>query len=85
MGADSDATGHAPVIATWTLRARVLIDATGRATHLARWVGARRIVFDRLVGVATLFGEIDTSREGYILVETTPDGWWYSAPVLGTR
>ena len=67
------------------LRARVLIDATGRATHLARWVGAQRIVFDRLVGVATLFGDIDTSREGYILVETTPDGWWYSAPVARDR
>jgi flavin-dependent dehydrogenase len=67
------------------LRARVLIDATGRAAHLARWVGAQRIVFDRLVGVATLFGDIDTSREGYILVETTPDGWWYSAPVPQDR
>jgi 2-polyprenyl-6-methoxyphenol hydroxylase-like FAD-dependent oxidoreductase len=40
-----------------------------------------RFVFDRLVGITTLFGTVDTSREGYILVETTPDGWWYSAPV----
>ena len=63
------------------LRARVLIDASGRGARLAHWVGARRIIFDRLVGVAMLYGGIDTSREGYILVETTPDGWWYSASV----
>ena len=63
------------------IRARVVLDATGRPAQLARWVGARPIVFDRLVGVATLFRDVDVSQEGYILVEATPDGWWYSAPV----
>jgi len=68
-----------------SLRARVLIDATGRSAQLARRVGAQRIVFDRLVGIATLFDAVDTSHEGYVLVETTPDGWWYSAPVPRDR
>ena len=67
------------------LRVRVLIDATGRAAHLARCVGAQRFVLDGLVGIATLFSDLDVSREGYILVETTPDGWWYSAPIPPDR
>lgn len=65
--------------------ARVVVDATGRCARLAQQLCAQRFVFDRLVGVATLFGDIDTSREGYILVETTHDGWWYSAPVPRDR
>jgi len=67
------------------LQARVLIDATGRGANLARWVGAQRIIFDRLVGVGTVFRDIDVSREGYILVESTADGWWYSAPIPQNR
>jgi flavin-dependent dehydrogenase len=65
--------------------ARVLIDATGRAAHLARWVGAQRAVLDRLVGLATLFADVDTSREGFVLVETSHEGWWYSAPIPPER
>ena len=61
--------------------ARVLVDATGRGAHVARQLGAERIVFDRLVGVAALVGQADVTAEGYVLVEATPDGWWYSAPV----
>jgi flavin-dependent dehydrogenase len=67
------------------LRARVLIDATGRSAHVGRRLGAERHLFDRLVGVATLFADVDTSRQGYVLVETARDGWWYSAPLPGGR
>lgn len=67
------------------MRARVLIDATGRSAHVARLVGARRIMFDRLVAVAVMFGAIEMSREGFVLVETAPEGWWYSAPVPRDR
>jgi flavin-dependent dehydrogenase len=67
------------------VHARVLIDASGRGANLARRLGARRASFDRLVGVATLLGEVDASREGYILVESTPEGWWYTAPVPRDR
>jgi len=67
------------------LRARCVIDATGRSAHLAPWVSARRFVFDRLIAVTTLFRGINVSKEGFILVETSPDGWWYSAPLSEDR
>jgi flavin-dependent dehydrogenase len=67
------------------LRARLLIDATGRAARLARRLGGERILLDRLVGVGTMFRDVDTSREGYILVESSCDGWWYTAPVPPDR
>jgi len=65
------------------LRARVIIDATGRAASIAAQIGAGRVVFDRLVGVASLFAGIDVALERYVMVETTPEGWWYSAPIPG--
>lgn len=63
------------------LRARVLVDATGRGARLAPWLGARRLPLDHLVSVSVLFEGLDTEREGYVMVEATSDGWWYSAPV----
>jgi flavin-dependent dehydrogenase len=63
------------------LRARVLIDATGRRAQLARALGAQRLLFDRLVGVAVRWSGIAATEQGHLLVETTPDGWWYSAPL----
>jgi flavin-dependent dehydrogenase len=65
------------------LLARVIIDATGRAASVAAQIGAGRVVFDRLVSVASMFAGIDVAREGYVMVETTPEGWWYSAPIPG--
>src|SRR5258708_767718 len=65
------------------LRARVIIDATGRAASVAAQIGAGRVVFDRLVGVASMFTGVDVAHERYVMVETTPDGWWYSAPIPG--
>ncbi len=63
------------------LRARVVIDATGRAARLATGLAAQRLLLDRLVGVAMQFDCVDTAREGYVQVETSGDGWWYTAPV----
>ena len=63
------------------LRSRVVIDATGRAARLARRLGAKRFLLDHLVGIGTRFEDVDLSREGYVLVETGRDGWWYSAPI----
>jgi flavin-dependent dehydrogenase len=65
------------------LRARVVIDATGRAASVAALTGAGRVVVDRLVGVASMFAGIDVALERYVMVETTPEGWWYSAPIPG--
>lgn len=67
------------------LRASVVVDATGRAARLAPWVGARRHLVDHLVGIAMQLDGIDTAREGYVMVEASADGWWYTAPVPGDR
>ena len=48
----------------------------------ASWAAA---VFDRLVGVAALLDGVDADEEGFVLVEATPDGWWYSAPTTAGR
>jgi flavin-dependent dehydrogenase len=63
------------------LCARVLIDATGRRAQIARSQGAKRLLFDRLVGVAVRFIGVDTAQAGFLLVETSPEGWWYSSPL----
>jgi flavin-dependent dehydrogenase len=67
------------------VRARVLVDATGRAARIGRQLDGRPAVFDRLVGVAALLDGVDAGEEGFVLVETTPDGWWYSAPTTAGR
>ena len=67
------------------VRAGVLVDATGRAARIGRQLGGRPAVFDRLVGVAALLDGVDAGEEGFVLVETTPDGWWYSAPTTTGR
>ena len=64
-----------------SLRARVVIDATGRPARLATGLAAQRLLLDRLVGVAMQFDRVDTAREGYVQVETSGDGWWYTAPI----
>jgi flavin-dependent dehydrogenase len=63
------------------LDAGVLIDATGRTARIGRALGGRRLLLDRLVGVATEWVGVDVAQRGHLLVETSPDGWWYSAPL----
>lgn len=65
------------------LRARVLVDATGRRAVLGRALGARRLAFDRLVAVAAHWTGVDVTGEQYLLVESTAEGWWYTAPLPG--
>lgn len=67
------------------LRARLMIEASGRAARLAPWLGARRLLLDNLVAVAAQLTRTDTAREGHVTVETTADGWWYTAPVPDGR
>ena len=66
-----------------TMSARILVDATGRSARLASRLGAWRLPLDQLVAAAVRFDGVDVERETYVLVETTPDGWWYSAPIPG--
>ncbi len=63
-----------------TLAARFLIDASGRAASVARANGAALENVDRLVGVLgyVRFDADCREDEGVTLVESVPDGWWYS-------
>ena len=58
-------------------RADVVIDASGRRSYLARRLGAHPAHYDRLVGVTAFCQAGDCKRA--LLVESGPDGWWYSA------
>ncbi|GAB3439072.1 tryptophan 7-halogenase [Actinophytocola sediminis] len=78
--ADHDGTRWRVTTSTGEVACRVLIDATGRRAGVGRALGAERIAFDRLTALATTW-PADVRREGYLLVETAPDGWWYSAPL----
>jgi flavin-dependent dehydrogenase len=64
------------------IRAAWLIDATGRAAHVAHQLGARTVHDDRQVAFTALFapepGALE-DRDSLTLVESVPDGWWYTA------
>lgn len=63
------------------LHAKFVIDATGSRAGFARQQGARKALFDQLVGVYAYFA-LDRAaplRDSFTLVETSEDGWWYSA------
>ena len=61
--------------------ATVIVDATGRQARIARRLGALRVVADRLVGMVCHLELPDGPSEQTTLVETVPDGWWYTAPL----
>jgi 2-polyprenyl-6-methoxyphenol hydroxylase-like FAD-dependent oxidoreductase len=63
-----------------SVAARFVVDASGRASWFARRQGARRLMDDRQVAlVAFLKSPHRTLEDSTSLVETVPDGWWYSA------
>ena len=66
------------------MTARFLIDATGRGAVLARQNGVRFENLDRLVGSVMLFEQAADDGVG-LLIETFPDGWWYTAALPDGR
>ena len=58
-----------------------VIDATGRAAQLACAQGATRELFDQLVGVVVTLEAAAGRSSSMSLVESVPQGWWYSAPL----
>lgn len=74
-----------PGVAAASLEAPLFVDATGRRARLATAVGARRRLFDRLVGIAAVHAAHDAAAQGYVMVESIADGWWYSAPLPAQR
>jgi flavin-dependent dehydrogenase len=61
--------------------ARIIVDATGRQARIARRLQAERLVTDRLVGLVCHLDLPERPAEQTTLVETVPEGWWYTAPL----
>ncbi len=71
---------------TVELIARVVIDAGGRASPVARSLGARRKLADKLVcSWVSGKGRPIHRGAGFTYVEAAEDGWWYAAPLPGSR
>ena len=69
---------------TW--QARFLVHAAGRSSMFRQIYGDRQR-FDRLVGIARYFTHTNESpaSEPRLWLETTPLGWWYTAPLPDNR
>ncbi|MEM7536332.1 MAG: lysine-epsilon-oxidase maturase LodB [Chloroflexota bacterium] len=70
----------------FSIKTRFLVDATGRQSHVSRKLGADLHQLDNLVSVGTfLHFKDDRQLPKNILLETVPEGWWYSASLPGER
>jgi flavin-dependent dehydrogenase len=66
------------------LTARYVIDATGRSALFARATDAERLCLDQFVIISGYFRQgPQSSRSQLSLLESQPDGWWYTAAVPG--
>jgi flavin-dependent dehydrogenase len=64
------------------IRSSYIVDATGRARAIARRLGARTEVYDRLIALTALMPRNkNPDFDHAMLIESTPHGWWYAAPV----
>lgn len=64
----------------WT--ASSVVDATGKTSKLASQLGVQRVTHDRLIALV----RYDDARNGddpRLIIESSPDGWWYSAGLPG--
>jgi flavin-dependent dehydrogenase len=62
-----------------------LIDCTGRKAWLARRLGVRRAILDSLVSHVAVFQAPQSDPDGLTLIESVPEGWWYTAAIPGNR
>lgn len=75
---------HSEADAAAQARCAFIVDATGRAASVARQLGARRIQDDAQIAIITVY-QRDEHAEGaedhdsLTLVESVPEGWWYTA------
>ncbi|GAA2149008.1 tryptophan 7-halogenase [Kitasatospora kazusensis] len=73
--------------ATRLVHCRRLVDATGRSRAVAAHCGAARRRTDRLLATCLELAATPDGRaaESSSLVESAPDGWWYTALLPGGR
>ena len=57
--------------------ARYIVDATGRSAWVARRLGAKSRRIDRQVALVAAWSR--PLSDSSLVVESAPDGWWYSA------
>lgn len=58
---------------------KLVVDATGRSSVFARHLGVRRFSFDRQVCISARAIPRDAPT-GEVLVESEPEGWWFTVP-----
>lgn len=71
-------------VADQVIDASAVVDATGRAATVSRRLGIRPLLADRLIAVVAA-ATVPHCGERGILVEASPDGWWYTAPTHSHR
>lgn len=67
------------------IAANLIIDAGGRAAPIARKLGARSQASDKLVCIWVYGRDRRNGGRGFTYVEAVQDGWWYTAPIPGSR
>lgn len=68
-----------------TLQATFIIDATGRSSWFARRQGVQRLIEDQQFALTAFFRNKTVFEDTISLVETTSNGWWYSAKIPAER
>ena len=64
------------------ISSRYLVDATGRVCAISKRLGVRPRRYDRLIAFTALIQRNQNPEFDHTMViETTPSGWWYAAPV----
>ncbi|MFC8592912.1 NAD(P)/FAD-dependent oxidoreductase [Streptomyces atroolivaceus] len=86
---DSDGTWrltlHAAPAGPFAVTCRWIVDATGRRAAIAVPAGARRHIEDRLTSHHLVLGALPEATDSHSLVESTPDGWWYTTLLPSRR
>ncbi|MFT5166294.1 MAG: 2-polyprenyl-6-methoxyphenol hydroxylase-like FAD-dependent oxidoreductase [Saprospiraceae bacterium] len=62
-----------------------LIDASGRNSWLARKLGIERLYENQQLALVTFLKTNAPFEDTTSLIETTPEGWWYSTKIPGER
>ncbi|HUT05323.1 MAG TPA: tryptophan 7-halogenase [Nitrosopumilaceae archaeon] len=71
---------------TTQIKSNFVIDASGKNASFARSLGARWNVLDYLVAIASVYEISEPDEEQpYTLLESNPDGWWYSTLIPHNR